>query len=98
LFTIAATFAIAPAHAGEAAKEPKTGKSCVSFISSELTNVGKVKMNYRNICANPFQIRISSGENTREGTIEAGSPDKPSRAFITCNSDERCEVAKWKYE
>ena len=87
------------AHASEAAKkDPVTGKNCVIFMSSEGTNTGMVRMNYRNTCGSPFQIRVQSRERTREGAIEAGSPDKPSRAQITCKSDEGCEVAKWRYE
>jgi hypothetical protein len=87
------------AHAGEAAKtEPKTGKHCVIFMSSELTNTGLTRMNYRNICASPFQIRILAGENMRKKGIEPGSPEKPSRAYVTCKPDDRCEMAKWEYE
>jgi hypothetical protein len=87
------------AHAGEAAKkDPKTGKSCVTFMSSEGTNTGMVRLNYRNICPSAFQISIQSSEARREGAIEAGSPEKPSKTYITCKSDERCEVAKWGYQ
>jgi hypothetical protein len=87
------------AHAGEAAKtEPKTGKNCVTFMSTELTATGLVRMNYRNICASPFEIQIQAGENVRKKGIEAGSPEKPTRGYVTCKSDDRCEVAKWDYE
>jgi hypothetical protein len=46
------------AHAEEAAKkDPKTGKNCVTLASSDPTdNRGLVRMNFRNICASPFQI------------------------------------------
>jgi hypothetical protein len=86
-------------HAEEAAKkEPKSGKDCVTFMSSELTNTGQTRMNYRNICTSPFQIRIQTAENLREKAIEPGSPEKPAKAFVTCKADDRCEVAKWRYE
>lgn len=94
---LAATASIA--HAGEATKtEPKTGKNCVTFMSSELTQTGLVRMNYRNICASPFQIRIQAGDAIRKKSIEPGSPEKPTRGYVTCRSDDRCEVAKWEYE
>lgn len=86
------------AHAEEAAKEPKSGKNCVTFMSSEPTNTGQTRMNYRNICASSFQIRVQAGDNLREKSIEPGSPEKPSKAYVTCKADDRCEVAKWRYE
>jgi hypothetical protein len=99
LLAMAAILGNAPSHAEEAAKtEPKTGKNCVTFISSEWTNTGMLRMNFRNICASPFQIRIPVGESTREKAIEPGSPEKPSKAYINCKSDDRCEVAKWGYQ
>jgi hypothetical protein len=93
---LAATAAIAQAQ--EAAKtEPKTGKSCVAFMSYETTAIGQVRMNFRNICATPFQIRVEATGKTREKGIEPGSPDKPSKAFVTCKQDDRCEAAKWQF-
>jgi hypothetical protein len=87
------------AQAGEAAKtEPKTGKNCVTLMSSELTATGLVRMNYRNICASPFEIRINAGDVIRKRGIDSGSPEKPTRGYVTCKSDDRCEVAKWEYE
>jgi hypothetical protein len=94
---LAATVVLA--HAGEAEKkEPKSGKDCVSFVSAQLTDTGKTRMNYRNICSSPFQIRIQAGETLREKSIEPGSPEKPSKASVTCMPDDRCEAAKWRYE
>jgi hypothetical protein len=99
IFVIAALAVTAvAAQAQEAAKEPKSGKNCVTFMSSELTSTGQTRMNYRNICGNPFQIRVELRDNVREKGIEPGSPEKPSKAFVTCKPEDRCEVAKWKYE
>ena len=98
MLATAAVFAAAPAQAQEGAKDAKSGKNCVIFMSSELTPQGQVRMNYRNICPNAFQIQIDAGENIRKKSIEAGSPEKPSKGYVTCKSDDRCEVAKWKYE
>jgi hypothetical protein len=97
--TVALAAAAALAHAEEAAKkEPKSGKDCVTFMSSELTSTGKTRMNYRNICTSPFQIRLQTGDILREKAIEPGSPEKPAKAFVTCMPDDRCEIAKWRYE
>jgi hypothetical protein len=86
------------AHAEDAPKtEPKTGKNCVTFMSFETTDIGQVRMNFRNICSSPFQIRIEAAARIREKGIEPGSPEKPSRAYVTCKADDRCEVAKWQY-
>jgi hypothetical protein len=30
--------------------------------------------------------------------IGPGSPEKPTRAYITCKPNDRCELAKWEYE
>jgi hypothetical protein len=98
LLTTAAVLAVTSAYAQEGTKDPKSGKSCVTFMSSELTPQGQVRMNYRNTCANAFQIQVHAGENIRKKSIEAGSPEKPSKAYVTCKSDDRCEVAKWKFE
>jgi hypothetical protein len=95
--TVLTTVAIL-GKAEEAAKDPKSGKSCVTFMSSEVTISGQTRMNYRNTCASPFQIRIQAAGNTREKGIEPGSPEKPSKAYVTCKADDRCEVAKWRYE
>ena len=97
VMAVLATFA-ALGYAGEAAKEPKSGKKCVTFMSSEVTNTGQTRMNYRNVCANSFQIRVQVGDNMREKGIEPGSPEKPSKAYITCKPEDRCEGAKWRYE
>jgi hypothetical protein len=87
------------AHAEDASKkDPKTGKNCVTFLSFEAPDDrGRVKVNFRNTCASSFQIQMQVDGKVRENRIEAGSPEKPSRAFITCKSDERCEAAKWDY-
>jgi hypothetical protein len=98
LLATAAVLAVTTAYAQEGAKDPKTGKGCVTFMSSEMTPQGQVRMNYRNTCANAFQIQVQAGENIRNKSIEAGSPEKPSKAYVTCKSDDRCEVAKWKFE
>ncbi len=98
LLATAAILAQSPAHAADdAKKDPKTGKSCVAFMSYETTSVGQVRMNFRNICASPFQIRVEATGRVREKGIEPGSPEKPSKAFVTCKSDDRCEAAKWQF-
>jgi hypothetical protein len=99
LFASAAILGLAPAHAaGEAKKDPKTGKNCVVFLSSERTTSGLTRMNYRNTCASPFEIRITAGENLRKTTIEAGTPQKPALGYVICQPDDRCEVARWEFE
>jgi hypothetical protein len=77
--------------------DPASGKSCVSFFSSEQADLGLVVMHYRNICNSSFEIRIS-GAKTRRGTIKAGAPDKPSKGTVTCRADDKCETADWKFE
>jgi hypothetical protein len=79
-------------------KDPKTGKACVAFISSELSDQGLVRMNFRNTCDSPFKIQIQATGATRQKSIEAGTPDKPAKAYVTCKSGDRCESAKWQYE
>ncbi|MEO6080573.1 MAG: hypothetical protein ABIQ86_12435 [Steroidobacteraceae bacterium] len=98
LITAAAALVQAPAYTADAAKDPKSGKACVTLISSEHTSTGRVQMNYRNTCATAFEIKIQAGENVRKKGIEAGSAEKPSKAAVLCTSDDRCEVAKWLYE
>jgi hypothetical protein len=98
LLGTAAVFATPPVQAQEGAKDATSGKKCVIFMSSEMTPQGQMRMNYRNICPNTFQIQVEAGETIRKKSIEAGSPEKPSRAYVTCKPDDRCEVAKWKYE
>lgn len=98
LMVAAAGLACAPVHAAEAAKDPKTGKNCVTFMSSELDHIGQTRMNYRNVCASSFEIRILARDNVRRKTIEAGSAEKPSKIYITCKPDDRCEAVKWEYE
>lgn len=99
LLGCAAVLAYVPAHAAQPGqKEPTTGKSCVSFFSADTTEPGRQRLYFRNICASSFQIRIEAGTKVREGTIEAGSPAKPAKAHVTCNADERCDSAKWRYE
>src|SRR5689334_12707351 len=88
LLTTVAVLSQTPAIAQDAAKDPKTGKNCVSFISSELTNTGQTRMNYRNTCATAFQIQIQAGDNVRQKGIEAGTPEKPAKAYVTCKPDE----------
>ncbi len=98
LATILLATAAVLAHAQEdAKKEPKTGTNYVPFLSSAMPARGQVRMIFRNICASAFQIRVEARGNIRESGIEAGSPEKPSRAFVLCKTDERCEVAKWQY-
>lgn len=98
LLATVATFAFSPAHAVDVAKHPQTGKNCVTFLSSQTTAAFQTRMNYRNICDNAFAIRIQTGDLVREKTIEAGSSEKPSTAYITCKADDRCEAAKWIFE
>jgi hypothetical protein len=98
LVIAAAVLVQAPAYSADAAKDPKSGKACVTFISSEYTPAGRVQMNYRNTCPTAFQIKIQAGENVRKKGIEAGSAEKPSKAGVLCTSEDRCEVAKWVYE
>lgn len=88
----------ATAHTQEAKKDPKTGKSCVIFVSSEVTNAGRQLMHFRNVCTSPFQIRIQLDGKVREKAIEPGSPEKPSRATVTCTVDDGCSTARWRYE
>ena len=88
----------AAAHAAEAPKtDPASGKACVSFFSSEPTTASLVVMNYRNICDSSFEIRITTKEKVRRGTIKAGTPDKPAKGTVTCRSDDRCETADWEF-
>lgn len=85
-------------HAQDAVrKDPKTGKSCVTLLSSELTNTGLMRLNFRNTCDSPFRVEVNTVERTRAGTIEAGTPEKPAKASVTCKTDERCEGAKWTF-
>lgn len=87
------------AHAQDAPKtDPGSGKNCVSFFSSESPTPGLIRMNFRNICDSQFQIEIMAAEKTRKGTINAGTPEKPAKAYVTCRSDDGCEAAEWKYE
>jgi hypothetical protein len=85
------------AHA-QGETEPQTGKKCVTFMASELTPTGQIRMQFRNICANPFHVQVEVKDRTRGTNIEAGSVDKPSKAYVNCKTDERCEAAKWSYE
>ncbi len=88
------------AHAQDAATDPQSGKKCVTFMASELTPTGQMRMQFRNICASPFQVQVQVpvGSRTRTTNIEAGTADKPSKAYVNCKPDERCEAAKWSYE
>lgn len=95
---LATTASLVHAADDTAKKDPKTGKNCVIFISSEPANNAMVRMNFRNTCDTPFEIRISAGQNTRKKSIEAGSSDKPSKAYVTCRASDVCETAKWSYE
>lgn len=91
------TFALAQ-DAGQT--DPQTGKKCVTFMSSDLTPTGQMRMQFRNICANPFHVAVQTSISNRIRTtsIEAGSVDKPAKAYVNCKTDERCEAAKWTYE
>lgn len=87
------------AHAEDTGKkDPKTGKACVSFVSSELSDQGLVRMNFRNTCDSPFRIQIQATAANRQKSIEAGTPEKPAKAYVSCKPDDRCETAKWQYE
>jgi len=79
-------------------KDPQTGKDCVTYFSSEAGTAGVVHMNFRNICGSPFQIRVMGSEHTREGTIGPGSPASPSRGYVACSPEDRCEASKWQYQ
>jgi hypothetical protein len=76
---------------------PETGKSCVEFFASEPIDLGRVRMYFRNTCGSPFEIQIMA-ERTRKASIEAGTAQKPAKAYVTCRSDDQCETADWKYE
>ncbi|HEX2616169.1 MAG TPA: hypothetical protein VHL57_01440 [Flavobacteriales bacterium] len=79
-------------------KDPKTGKACVAFISSELSDQGLVRMNFRNTCDSPFRIQIQATGVTRQKSIDAGTPDKPAKTYVSCKPGDQCESAKWLYE
>jgi hypothetical protein len=94
---LAATTALA--HADDTGKkDPKTGKACVAFMSSELSQQGLVRMNFRNICDSPFTIQIQATGATRQKAIEAGTPEKPAKAYVSCRPGDNCESSKWQYE
>lgn len=78
--------------------DPTSGKSCVSLLSYERTTTGLLLMHYRNTCSSPFEIRITTAEKTRRGTIEAGTPDKPAKGTVTCRSSDACESADWEFD
>jgi hypothetical protein len=85
-------------HAEDATqKDPKTGKSCVTMFSSEPTSTGLTRINFRNTCGSPFRVEIDALERTRSGSIEAGTPEKPAKAAVTCRAEDRCEASKWKF-
>lgn len=87
------------AHGAEAAKkDPKTGKNCVTLLSSESTIPGLLRVNFRNTCDSPFQVQILASTRTRETSISAGTPESPSKAYVTCKLEDSCESAKWQYE
>lgn len=88
------------AHAQDAGQtDPQSGKKCVTFMSSDLTPTGQVRMQFRNVCANPFHVEVQTSLSNRIRTtnIDAGSADKPAKAYVNCKTDERCEAAKWTY-
>ena len=87
-------------HAENAATDPQSGKKCVTFMASETTPTGQTRMAFRNTCASPFrvEVQVPVGNRTRETSIDAGTADKPSKAYVNCKADERCEAAKWSYE
>jgi hypothetical protein len=98
IIAIALLGAIASFAHAEDQKDPQTGKKCVTFMSSELTPTGQIRMQFRNICANPFHVEVQAQSRVRATDIEAGSADKPAKAYVNCKTDERCEAAKWTYE
>lgn len=85
------------AHAQEQT-EPESGKKCVTFMSSELTPTGQIRMQFRNICGNPFHVQVQATSRMRSTDIEAGSVEKPAKAYVNCKTDDRCEAAKWSYQ
>jgi hypothetical protein len=90
---------ISLAHAEDAGrKDPKTGKNCVTQLSSETTDTGLLRMYFRNTCDSKFQVQIMASTRTRAGSIDPGTPEKPSKGYVTCKTDDQCEVAKWKYD
>jgi hypothetical protein len=102
LIAIAMLGAAAAVHAADnvqdtARKDPKTGKNCVTLLSSESTPTGRTLVNFRNTCDSPFRVEIDVPERTRTGTIEAGTPEKPAKASVSCRADDRCEAAKWSF-
>lgn len=102
LIAIALLGAATMAHAEEstndaARKDPQTGKDCVTLFSSEATTTGRTLVNFRNTCDSPFRVQIDVPEHNRAGTIEAGTPEKPAKASVTCRAEDRCEAAKWTY-
>ncbi len=95
---LGAAATVTHAAADTAQKDPKTGKNCVTFFSSEPGDSGLIKLNFRNTCATAFEIRIPAGSNIRKKSIDAGTPENPSKAFVTCKSSDGCETAKWLFE
>ena len=86
-------------HAEDTAKtDPKTGKACVTYMSSESTQAGLVQVNFRNTCDSPFRIQIMGAQRTRAGSIESGTPGSPAKGQVICRPDDRCETAKWQYQ
>lgn len=78
-------------------KDPKTGKDCVTLMSSQLTDTGQTRVYFRNICPTAFQIQIPVGSKVREKSIDPGTLEKPANAYVTCTADDRCTSAKWQY-
>jgi hypothetical protein len=91
--------AVVVAHAEEPAKtDPKTGKKCVALWGMDpADNAGKQRLIFRNICGSPFQVQIMGIGKMREGRVEPGTPEKPSKLSIECKLEERCDTAKWQY-
>ena len=80
-------------------KEPTTGKSCVTYMSSEYTQTGLMQVNFHNICGQSFEITVQLPESrTKSKAIEAGTVKSPARASITCKQEDHCDTAKWQYE
>lgn len=98
LLGAAATAVHAADNAGDTTrKDPKTGKDCVTLLSSEATTTGRTLINFRNTCDSPFRVEIDVPEHTRAGTIAPGTPEKPAKASVTCRAEDRCEAAKWTF-
>jgi hypothetical protein len=89
----------AMAYGANTAKKDSTNeKDCVSYFSSETTDTGLVRLNFRNSCDSPFRIEVFGLDHTRHNSIKPGSPEDPSQGYVLCTQDDECETAKWDYK